>query len=82
MAAGACAACKCDVGAGVDRKAIILVLDVRVADCDACAGADVECVCVVTALRVAVGVVDGDGVEQDVCTGGNGKGLDGCVLDV
>lgn len=82
MTAGTCAACECDVGAGVDREAIVLVLDVRVADCDACAGADVECVCVVTALRVAVGVVDGDGVEQDVCAGGDGEGVDGCVLDV
>lgn len=83
MAAGAGAAGEVDVLAGVDGKAVILVLDVGVGDGDTSGGADIEGIGVVATVGDITGaVVDGDVVKGDIRSGVNGETLDGGVLHV
>lgn len=67
--------------ARVDGQAVILVLNVGVADGDVGGLADIEGIGVVATLAVTGGVVDGDVVENKV-VGLDTEGLDGGVLDV
>lgn len=67
--------------ARVDSQAVVLVLDVGVADGDVGTLANVEGIGVVAALGITVGVVDGDVVEDQV-VGLYAESLHGCVLDV
>lgn len=67
--------------ARVDSQAVVLVLDVGVADGDVGTLANVEGIGVVAALGITVGVVDGDVVEDQV-VGLHAESLDGGVLDV
>lgn len=67
--------------ARVDSQAVVLVLDVSVADGDVGTVANVEGIGVVAALGITVGVVDGDVVEDQV-VGLHTETLDRGVLDV
>lgn len=72
-----------DVGARVDGKAVILVLDVGVGDGDASGAADVESVSVVATVGdITSGVVDGDVVKGEVSGTIDGETLNRGVLDV
>lgn len=50
--------------ARVDSQAVVLVLDVGVADGDVGTGANIESIGVVAALGITLAVVDGDVVED------------------
>ena len=67
--------------ARVDSQAVILVLDIGVADGDIGARANIEGIGVVATLSITVRVVDGDLVEDQVI-GLHTESLDGGVLDV
>lgn len=67
--------------ARVDSQAVILVLDVGVADGDVGTGANIEGIGVVAALGITLAVVDGDVVEDQV-VGLDTETLNGGVLDV
>lgn len=71
-----------DVGAGVDGKAVVLVLDVGAGDVDTSGRANIESISVVATLGVTEGVVKGDISQLDVVAGVDAEGLDGGVLDV
>ena len=72
-----------DVGARVDGKAVILVLDVGVGDSDASGAADIESVGVVATVGdITSSVVDGDVVKDQVSSTVDGETLDRGVLDV
>lgn len=81
VAAGAVAASEGDLGAAVDGKAVVLVVDSGAADGDLSGASDVESIGVVAALRVAVLVVDGDTVELSVGGAVDREDLHGRVLD-
>ena len=68
-------------GTRVDGQAVVLVLDVGVADGDVGALTNIEGIGVVASLSVTQAVVDGDVVEDQV-VGLNTETLDGGVLDV
>ena len=67
--------------ARVDSQAVVLVLDIGVADGDIGTRANIEGIGVVTALGITVRVVDGDLVEDQV-VGLHTESLDRGVLDV
>lgn len=81
MATRAVAASEGDLGAAVDGKAVVLVVDSRAADSDLSGATDVESIGVVAALGVAVLVVDGDTVELSVGGAVDREDLHGRVLD-
>ena len=72
-----------DVGTRVNRKTIVLVLDVGIGDGDASGAADVESVSVVTTVgHVTSAVVDGDVVKDEISGTVDGEALNRSVLDI
>lgn len=67
--------------ARVDSQAVVLVLDVGIADGDVGTLANVEGIGVVATIGITVGVVDGNLVEDHVVAL-HAESLDGGILDV
>lgn len=82
MTTAAVSAGEGDVGARVDGKAIILVLDDSTRDVDSGGGANVEGVGVVATQGVAEGVVHVDVVHSEVGDAVDAESLDGGVENV
>jgi hypothetical protein len=77
----AVAAGESDVGATVDSKAVVLVVDGGAANSNSGRGSYVESIGVVATLGVAVLVVNGEPVELGVGSSVDGEDLDRGVLD-
>lgn len=81
VATGAVSTGEGDVSAGVDREAVVLVVDGGAGNSDVLGVTDIEGVGVVAALRITILVVDGNVVNLEGVGVVDGEDLNGRVLD-